>query len=272
MPEPILPLIAEPAELRHRLGDPTLLIVDLSSADSYNSYHLPGAVHLEYRRIAGELPHHPGPIPDKLVLAQALTEIGLTSDRHVVAYDDGDNAQACRLLWTLDLIGHPHYSLLNSGLGGWTAEGHPVEQEERRHTPGTDQFEYVADAPVADILYILQHLNDPNVSIIDARTPQEYRGEELRAQRGGHIPGAINLDHRLLLDSEHSNRLRPAAELRAIVQQAGIDGNKELICHCQSHRRSALVYIALKSLGFKHLKAYPGSWAEWGNNLDAPIE
>ncbi len=272
MPEPLLPLLVEPAELQTRLDHPDLLLVDLSGADSYHNYHLPGALHLEYSRITGELPDSPGPIPARLPLAQALAETGLSDRHHLVAYDDGDGAQACRLLWTLDLIGHKNYSLLNGGLGGWTAAALPVEQEKRSRPLRRQPFEYVSNAPVAGLLYILQHLGDASLTIVDARTPEEYRGEDLRARRGGHIPGAINLDHRLLLDSEHNHRLRPPAQLRTIVQQAGIEGGKELICHCQSHRRSALLYIALKSLGFKRLKAYPGSWAEWGNNLDTPIE
>ncbi len=270
MSEPLLPLIVEPAELHRHLGESGLIIVDLSTAESYSTYHLPGAIHLDYSQIADKPPSPPNPFPEKL--QQALNRVGLTDKHHLVAYDNSDGARACRLLWSLDLIGHTHYSLLNGGLRAWTAEGLPVEQEEGQSSPSQKQFDYCAHAPMADMLYILQHLDDPGICIVDARTPAEYRGEDLRTHRGGHIPGAINLDHRTLLDEQQNQRLLPSAQLRTVVQQAGIDGNKELICHCQSHRRSALVYIALKSLGFKHLKAYPGSWAEWGNNLDTPIE
>lgn len=268
----MLPLLVEPDTLQSSLDDPHLLILDVGARESYDAYHLPGAIHVDYNRLVGELPSTPGPLPDHLPFTQLLCDIGLQPEHRVIAYDDGDNAQACRLLWSLDLIGHRHYALLDGGLRAWLDERHPVEQTPTPAQPVRNHFHYVDNAPVADLLYILQHLDDPEVCIVDARTPEEYRGEDLRAQRGGHIPGAINLDHRRLLDPDHSLRLRPEAQLRAIVEEAGLDPEKELICHCQSHRRSALVYIALKALGFPRLKAYPGSWAEWGNNLDTPIE
>ncbi len=273
MPDaPLLPLIVQPETLAGQLDDPRLLIVDLGTRESYAASHLPGAVHLDYEALTGELPAAPGPIPETLPLAEALAGIGIAPGRHIVAYDDGDNAKAARLLWTLDLIGHHDHSLLDGGLTAWVDECHPIERQPATARPVSETYRMAEDPPLADLLYILRHLGDDDVTIVDARTPAEYRGEDLRARRGGHIPGAVNLDHRRLLDPARDNRLLPRERLRALVEEVGLDPGHELICHCHSHRRSALVYVALKWLGFPRLKAYPGSWAEWGNNLDTPIE
>ena len=272
MAKPQLPLILEPEQLLPLLGKKKLLIVDLSDLETHSAYHVPGAVHLPYEQLTQELPSIAGEMSVEAPLNQTLNQIGLTSKHHVIAYDNIDNSRACRLLWTLDLIGHTQYSLLNGGLAAWLDERHPTEDNHQPAEPGSQRFSYHADAPAVDLLYLLQHLNDDNITLLDARTPEEYCGKEIRSQRGGHIPGAINLDHRRLISPEHSMRIKSETELNSIIKELSIKPKQEIITYCHTHRRSALVYIALKNLGFSNIKAYPGSWDEWGNNLDTPVE
>lgn len=272
MSKPSLPLILEPEQLAPLLGKKNLLIIDLSDPETHRAHHVPGAIHLDYAQLCQELPNTADELTSTAPLSQTLNQIGLTAKHHVIAYDNGDNAQACRLLWTLDLIGHNQYSLLNGGLTAWLDENHLTESGINKTQPGSQAFTYQADAPSVDLLYLLQHLGDKTIQIVDARTAEEYSGQDNRAQRGGHIPGAINLDHRRLLSPEHSMRLKLESELKNIFKELKLKPKAEIICHCHTHRRSALIYIALKSLGYGNLKAYPGSWAEWGNNLDTPIE
>jgi len=267
-----LPLILEPEQLPPLLGNKNVIIIDLSDLNTHRIYHLPGAIHLGYDQLCQELPSSAGELHSTAPLSQTLNQIGLTAKHHLIAYDDGDNSQACRLLWTLDLIGHSQYSLLNGGLTAWLDEGHPTEAGINETKPGSETFNYQPDAPSVDLLYLLQHLGDKSIQIVDARSSEEFSGQDNRAQRGGHIPGAINLDHRRLLSPEHSMRLIPDPEIKQIIKELKLKPKQETICHCHTHRRSALVYIALKNIGFSNLKAYPGSWAEWGNNFDTPIE
>lgn len=272
MPNLTLPLLIEPDVLQRHLGQRDLIIADLSDKQTHLAYHIAGAQHIDYGRLTCELPGAPGPLTEESPLTETLNALGLTPHHHVVAYDDHGNTSACRLLWTLDLVGHSRYSLLNGGLRAWLDERRPTEPNESPLQPATGRYSVVESPPCVDLLYLLQHLNDPAIQLIDVRTPDEYRGHDRRAQRGGHIPGAINLPHNVLISPEHSNRLLPEHELRAIVSQYGIDPAKQTIVYCQSHRRSALVYYALKTLGLPHVKAYPGAWQEWGNNLDTPID
>lgn len=265
-----LPLILEPAELERYLGAERLLIVDLSKPENYTQQHIPGAVHLDYSRIVAIRPPIMGLVPDDAQLSKVFSAIGMTAQSHVVAYDDEGGTKAARLLWTLDVLGHANHSLLNGGMRAWLAGKHPVNALPPL-IKSSDYHAQQSDAAKADKAYILEHLHKPSsVTLLDTRTLAEYRAIDKRAEHAGHIPGAINMDWVLALDS--SQRVKAEAELRSMLSKLGVAPDKEIIVYCQTHQRSSHTYVVLKALGYANVKGYPGAWSEWGNSDDTPIE
>ncbi len=119
---------------------------------------------------------------------------------------------------------------------------------------------------------MLAHLDDPAVALLDARTPEEFAGVSVRALRGGHIPGARNLNWLDTVDRERNLRLKGDAELRALLDARGLDAGKEIITYCHTHHRSSHSYVMLKHLGYPRVRGYAGSWSQWGNSPETPIE
>ena len=271
MIRPLLPLIVEPAELAGHLDAENILIVDLCRPEIYAQTHVPGAVHIDYAQIVAARPPAMGMLPDDAHLSELFSGIGMTPDTHVVAYDDEGGGRASRLLWTLDVIGHTRYSLLNGGLHAWLNDRHPVSAEPFRR-PRTQYTVKVHDMAVADKNYIVSRLHDPEAIIVDTRAPAEYSGEKRRAERAGHIPGAVNFDWVNAIDQARSLRLKPAEELKQALSTLRVTPDKEVIVYCQTHHRSAHTFIVLKSLGYPRVRGYPGSWSEWGNSPETPIE
>lgn len=266
-----LPLLLEPDALASLLGSPDLLVVDLSKATTYAQYHVPGALHLEYAQIIHGRPPTPGLLPDDEQLSRAFASIGLTPATQVIAYDDEGGGKAARLLWTLDVIGHAHAALLNGGLHAWANEGHAYNHAPIAVTP-SDYTVTRTNQGLADKDYVLAHLGKPDVALLDARSAAEYSGTKVFAARGGHIPGAINIEWLEAIDQRRNMRLKPADELRALFTAHGVTPDKEVITYCQTHHRSALSYLVLKSLGYPNIKGYAGSWSEWGNDPGTPVE
>ncbi len=268
-----LPLVMEPEELEPLLGASGLLVVDLCDGERYARGHVPGAIHLEFPRLIRQEPPAMGLLPTAQQLTALFSEIGLTPETHVVAYDNTGSGRAARLLWTLDAVGHQAYSLLNGGLRAWAEEGHPLEQTPNQPQAGNFPVQ-LTDLPdsQADADYLRSRLGAADLCVLDARSAAEYRGEDIRAARGGHIPGAVNLDWVELRDPDANDRLRPAGELLEMLEHIGATPDKEIITHCQTHHRSALTWVALRALGYERVRGYDGSWSEWGNHAELPVE
>ncbi|MCG5501327.1 rhodanese-like domain-containing protein [Ectothiorhodospira lacustris] len=269
-----LPLVIEPKALASRLEERNLLIIDLSKPQIFMQAHLPGAVAVDFRRLQRTGSPVPGLIPGHLEMEALLSEIGLTPDRHVVAYDDEGGGWAGRFLWLLETIGHRHYSYLNGGIHAWVDDELPIKSGSPSRRPQATEyrFEELDSSTHVDLEYLLAHHKDPDVVVWDARSFEEYAGIQIIAHNGGHIPGAVHFEWTSALDQGRSLRIRDRGTLLKELAILGITPDKEVITHCQTHHRSGLTWLVGRLLGFPRIRAYPGSWAEWGNTLDAPYQ
>lgn len=266
-----LPLLIEPEQLLERLHDPALLIVDVSSQANYDAGHIPGALSVLPAQLQSGLRPAVGQLPATADLNHLLGNLGLSQDRHVVAYDDEGGGWAGRFIWTLDAVGHNNCSYLNGGIHAWRAAGLPVSQEQATARP-TSFDAQLNTAVIAEADDILRQLGDPELGIWDARSAEEYAGTKVLAQRAGHIPGAVNIDWLELMDRQRDMRLVDLDMLADRLRECGLGPEKRIVTHCQSHHRSGLSYLVMKILGYPDIKGYHGSWSEWGNRDDTPIE
>ncbi len=264
----MLPLIITPDILAPHLNDPDLMIVDLCSADTYQSGHLPGAIHVSPVDIVAGIKPAVGKLPSVDQLDQFFSRIGYTHEKQILVYDDEGGGWAGRFIWTLDVIGHEKSSYLNGGLHGWVAAGLSVTTRVPAINPTTCHLQ-IDTQFIAEKEDVISSIGDENTLIWDARSPEEYAGTKVVAARGGHVPGAINLDWLETMDHGKHRQMRP--DIQDVLNARGLTRDKKIITHCQSHHRSGLTYLIGKSLGYD-IRAYHGSWSEYGNDPDTVIE
>lgn len=269
----MLPLLLEPEQFKLFLSEhpsSNILLVDLGKPERFEAAHIPGAVLVTPGQTQAA-PPVPGLLPDKEALTALFQSIGFKPDQHVVVYDDEGGGWAGRFIWILDEIGHSNYSYLNGGFTAWQALDY--SQDSGPMQPEQSDTEIVIDPKHTVTLdSLLADLDSGDLCIWDARSPGEHSGEKKNAARAGRIPGAINYEWTDAMDRSRNLRLKPLDQLKAEITERGIDLNKRIVTHCQSHHRSGLTYLIAKLLGVNDIKAYAGSWGEWGNREDTPIE
>ena len=262
------PALISPTELADRLDD-DLLIVQVTPRAVYEAVHVPGAVNVEPRDLVCGIPPATGRLPDREQLATVFRRIGYSHGAEVVTLDDEGGGWAGRLAWTLDVIGNPNWRYLDGGMHGWQAAGLAFSQEPVAPRPTDVEIE-IDHGPIAEAQDIIDALDDPGLLVWDCRSPEEYAGRKAAAARAGHIPGAVNLDWLELMDRNRGLRLVDG--LAALLATRGIAPERDIVTHCQTHHRSGLTYMAARLLGFPRVRAYHGSWSEWGNRMDTPVE
>ncbi|MDH5611371.1 MAG: sulfurtransferase [Gammaproteobacteria bacterium] len=265
-------LLIEPNELEQLLDKPDTVIVDLCKAKQYAQAHIPGAHFINYADIVHIEKPVMGLLPDADNFSALISKLGINANTHVIAYDDEGGGCASRFIWTLNVFGHEKTSLLNGGLHSWANEGHPLTNKKPADAIASGYSLINTGRYTADRNYIKQHLDDKNIVLLDARSSAEFTGEKKFADKGGHIPGAIHFEWTDAMDRNNNLRLLPDGIIKQRLEQLGITKDKEVICYCQSHHRSAFSCLILKRLGYKKVKGYPGSWSDWGNQADTPIE
>lgn len=269
-----LPLLAQPAEVHTFLetakssnpGYP-ICIVDLSSPQSYAQGHIKDAVSIPIHILMNGAPPAAGKIPTENQLTRLFSYLGTQPDTHFIVYDDEGGGWAGRFVWTLDVIGHKHVSVIDGGLIAWQNENLPLTDEPTSPEPVNYPVK-IDQSQIVTTDYILENLECSNFAIWDARSRAEYAGVSRFAAHAGHIPGAINLEWTALMDPARSYKVRTDA--RQQLEKLGITQNKTVITHCQSHHRSGYTYLVGKYLGLNIL-GYDGSWSEWGNTPDLPV-
>ncbi len=273
---PPLSLLIEPEELQSIQNNENSLIVDLSTRKQYLQAHIPAAVFIDYAHIVGINQPYTGLLPEPGQFAQLLNSLGITANTQIIAYDEEGGGKAARLIWTLHAMGHNKASLLNGGFIAWYREKFPLSSDAVTREPRPENqpynVDFTAQPVVADTAYIKNHLENRKVALLDARSFEEFSGAAKYAQKTGHIPGAKHFEWRRALDTEANYRLLSKDKLQPVLDELGLTRDREIIVYCQSHHRSALSYLMLKYLGYEKVRGYPGSWSEWGNRTDTPVE
>ena len=264
-----LPLVIEPADLATRLQAPELILVDLSPAARYAEGHIPGSRWVDSKRTQLGQPPAPGLLPEQAQLEALFGELGHNANAIYVVYDDEGGGWAGRFIWLLDVIGHGRYHFLNGGLQAWLSEGRELSQTTPPAATGLARLT-LHDGPTASRDYLQSRLGATDLAVWDARSPAEFSGEKVLAARSGHVPDAVNFEWTAGMDPQRGLRIR--ADMAEVLEGLGITKDKEVITHCQTHRRSGFTYLVAKALGYPRVKAYAGSWSEWGNLPDTPIE
>ena len=245
------------------------LVIDLRPPDAYAAGHVPGAVHLDLFGIS-LIDTDPAPLRAFLwILEHLLASRGVSASRTIVVYDEQSGIRAARAFWALEYFGHEHTRLLDGGFGAWQAAGHPVDTHASAALPTTWTGTRM-DERLATWRDVQARLGQADAVILDTRTPGEYDGSTVRAARGGCVPGAVHVEWTDSLGEDGA--FKPAAELRAMYEAVGVTPDKEVLTYCQGGYRAAHSYLALRLLGYPRVRPYVGSWKEWGDRLDLPVQ
>lgn len=267
--------------LADHLNDPTVVVLDssfylpamnLDPKAEFRQKRIPGARYFDFdKTICDQNASLAHMLPNADYFAQEVGKLGVSNDSFVVAYDGAGWFSAARCWWMFRVFGHDRVAVLDGGMPKWTKEGKPMEETPPSETGLVEYSATFRPHLVKSADEVLKATE--TATIFDARSAGRYHGTEPEPRAGlrsGHIPGSQSMPFTSLLSEDGT--LRSAAELQAIFDQTKFNPDADTICSCGSGVTACNVALALHVLGHDKVAVYDGSWSEWGQREDLPIE
>jgi thiosulfate/3-mercaptopyruvate sulfurtransferase len=249
-------IIVDSKWLASHLDDPNLVIIDTRDNISYRFRHIKNARPLGIERIISVADNGANLVVDGSIAEKVFTELGIDDSKIVIVYGEYGDPSAARVVWTLMYHGHSNVKLLDIGFSQWQKAGVPTTRQIPTQKPSTSIFKSKINSTIrADAEIIKAKQSDPNVIIVDARTPQEH----FQAR----IPGSILHNWEEGLDDDRGRMIKYKDELQKDFEQRGITKDKGVICYCHSGTRASHKYLQLKEAGFDNVRMYDGSIIDW---------
>ena len=259
------------------LNDENVRFVEVDvDTSSYETGHIPGAVGWNWKTQLQD--QYRRTIATQDDFEKLLQESGIDNDTSVVLYGDNNNWFAAWAYWLLKYYGHNDVKILDGGRKKWVNENRELTKEVPQYSSTNYKVKDVREEYRAYRDEIKENLDNNNVGLVDVRSPDEYSGKILApeglnelSQRAGHIPGANNIPWSKAVNEDGT--FKSKEELQKLYEEQGITPDKKVIAYCRIGERSAHSWFVLNELlDFPEVKNYDGSWTEWGNLIDAPIE
>ncbi|MGQ0605387.1 MAG: sulfurtransferase [Candidatus Nitrosotenuis sp.] len=257
-------MLISTADLAKELQTQNLILIDARSYKEYSQGHIPGAVNLDLFAYHWFDTSKHGLEVFNEQTKKIISFVGITLKNKVVFYDDVSGMLAARGVWMLMYFSHQNVFMLDGGIKKWQSDGFSLETKTNGFTPrnfdGNPNPQIIADYD-----FVNKNLNQ--AILIDARSKEEFSGYIIRGARRGHIPNAINVDY--LLNISENGTIKDKEQLSELYK---IPKDSQIITYCQGAYRAANSFLALRKLGFENIRVYLGSWGEWSNRTELPVE